>query len=179
MPVTVQWPASGALVKKLRAIKAMSDMSGKGANRVKGDIRKIALDDNVEKLLGRGLLEGVDRYGKPLAPLAKSTYQNPKRGFGPALAPRGLASRFITNLKAEWVDAGGFAMLVLKYVGIVNKKGQSFAQYHLTGCPKGSKKSQPNWSLPKRDVGGITPAGWARIRTRFKQFASDILRGQP
>jgi hypothetical protein len=69
-------------------------------------------------------------------------------------------------------------MLVLKYVDIVNKKGQSFAQYHLTGAPKGSKKSQPNWSLPKRDVGGITPKGMAAIRARVKQFAADILKGQ-
>ena len=150
-------------------------MSGKGSARVKGDLRRIILDDNTEKLLGRGNLEGVDRYGKPLAPMAKSTYQNPKRGFGPVLAPRGLASRFITNFKAEWKDSGqGFTTLVARWVDIVNKKGQSFAQYHLTGA----KKAGTNWVLPKRDIGGISPAGFAKINARFKKFASDVLKGQ-
>ncbi len=176
MPVNVQWRSSGALVKKLQAIKEMSDLSGKGANRVKGDLRKIVIEDNTEKLLGRGLLEGVDRYGKPLAPLAKSTYQNPKRGFGPALAPRGLRSRFITNFYAKWADSGqGVTTLVCGWAGIVNKKGQSFVQYHLTGA----KKRGTNWVLPKRDVGGISPAGFAKINARFKQFARDVLKGQP
>ena len=174
-PITVQWRSSGALVKKLRQIKEMSDMSGKGAAQVKGDIRKIVIEDNTEKLLGRGNLEGVDRYGKPLAPMAKSTYQNPKRGFGPVLAPRGLASRFITNFFARWEDSGqGFTTLVSGWSGIVNRKGQGFVQFHLTGA----KKAGTNWVLPRRDVGGISPAGFSKINARFKKFASDVLKGQ-
>lgn len=179
MPVYVEWSTSGALVRKMEALKQAAQLKGVTANRAKGDIRQIALDDNVEKLLGRGLLEGVDRYGKPLAPLAPATYKKKSRGFGPALVPRGLQSRFITHLKAVWMDIGiGFTVLVLRYEDIVDKKGRSFAHYHLSGAPMGSKKSQPNWSLPKRDVGGITPQGWAKINVRFKQFAGDVLKGQ-
>jgi hypothetical protein len=158
----------------MREVQEAARLNGRKATRVKGDIRKIVEQDNVEKLLGRGLLEGVDRYGKPLAPMAKSTYQNPKRGLGPVLVPRGLNSRFITNFKTLWQDAGdGLTVLVMRYVNIVNKKGQSFAQFHLTGA----KKPGTKWVLPKRDVGGITPQGWARIQARFKQFAGDVLKG--
>jgi hypothetical protein len=32
--------------------------------------------------------------------------------------------------------------------------------------------------LPKRDVGGITPAGWAKVQARFRQFAGDVLKGK-
>lgn len=174
MPVKVHWKSSGALMAKLRAIQEMSDLSGKGANRVKGDIRKIVVQDNTDKLLGRGLLEGVDRYGKPLARMADSTFRRKSRGFGPVLAPRGLQSRFITNFQAVWVDTGrGFTGLLCRYVGIVNKKGQSFAQYHLTGA----KKPGTKWVLPRRDVGGITPKGWALIQARFRRFAQDVIKG--
>jgi hypothetical protein len=98
-----------------------------------------------------------------------STYQNKKRGLGPVLVPRGMQSRFITNLKAEWVNVEDFAMLTLRYVNIVNKKGQSFAQYHLTGTRRG---------LPKRDVGGVTPRGMSKIRARISQWAQDIKKGK-
>jgi hypothetical protein len=173
MGVQVQWPASSALLRRLDAINAAVKPNSRAANRVKGDIRKIVIEDNTEKLLGRGNLEGVDRYGKPLAKMADSTFRNPRRGFGPVLVPRGLSSRFITNFVAVW--EGG--VLVMRYVGIVNKQGRSFVQYHLTGCPKGSNAKRPNWSLPKRDVAGITPAGFAKIRARHTRFAEDVLRG--
>jgi hypothetical protein len=111
--------------------------------------------------------------------MADSTFQNPRRGFGPVLVPRGLQSRFITHFYAKWAEASvGFTVLVCGWSGIVNKKGQSFVQYHLTGCPKGSNPKRPNWSLPKRDVSGLSPKGMAAIRARFKQFAADVLKGE-
>lgn len=173
MPIKVEWPISGALIRKMAAIQEAARLKGVAATRVKGDIRKIVVSDNTEKLLGRGLLEGVDRYGRPLAPMAESTFRNKRRGFGPVLVPRGLNSRFITHFRADWKDAGGFTTLVMGWVGVVNKKGQSFIQYHLTGARKAGTK----WVLPKRDVGGITPQGWAKIQARFRQFAGDVLRG--
>lgn len=174
MPVTVQWPSSPALVRRLRDMQAAAQPNSRAANRVKGDIRKIVIEDNTEKLLGRGNLEGVDRYGKPLARMADSTFRNPNRGFGPVLAPRGLASRFITNFRATW--QGG--ILIMGWIDILSKSGKSFAQFHLTGAPKGSNSRRPNWSLPKRDVAGVSPAGWAKIKERHTKFAEDVLRGQ-
>jgi hypothetical protein len=173
MGVSVYWPPSSALQRRLAEIREAAGPNSRAANRVKGDLRQIVLTDNVEKLLGRGLLEGVDRYGRPLARMADSTFRNPKRGFGPVLAPRGLNSRFITHFRAEWLNGD----LVMRYVNMVNSKGQPFAQYHLVGAPRGSKPGQPNWSLPRRDVGGITPEGWARIKARHAKYAGDVLRG--
>jgi len=174
MSARVQWPASDALAKRLKEINEAAKLSGKGANRVKGDIRRIVIEDNTDKLLGRGLLEGVDRYGKPLARMADSTYRKKGRGFGPVLAPKGMASRFITNFRAEWQDSGrGFNTLVCFWLGMVNKQGQSFAQYHLTGA----KKPGTKWVVPKRDIGGVTPKGMAAIRARIKKYMSDAIRG--
>lgn len=174
MPLYVEWRSSKALQQRLDAIARAAGGNSKATARVKGDIRKIVIEDNTEKLLGGGLLEGVDRYGRPLAPMAESTYRNPKRGFGPVLVPRGLLSRFITNFRADWI--GG--QLVMRYKDIVNKRGESFAQYLIRGAPKGSKPSQPNWSLPPREVDGITPRGWSEINVRTKGWGRDVVKGE-
>lgn len=174
MPVEVRWPQSPALVRRLREMQEAVQPNSRAANRVKGDIRKIVIEDNTEKLLGRGNLEGVDRYGKPLTRMADSTFRNPRRGFGPVLAPRGLASRFITNFRATW--QGG--ILVMGWVDMLSKQGEPFAQYHLEGARRGSNSKRPNWSLPRRDIAGLSPKAWSKIVARHAQFAKDVLRGQ-
>jgi hypothetical protein len=138
-------------------------------NACKGDLFKIIQADHVDKMT-----RGVDRYGKPRAPLAASTLANKRRGPGPSLIPRGSRSRFITNFVLAWEEIGGTGVSVLvgKFVNIVNKKGQSFAQYHLTGATRRGTK----WVLPKRDVSGITPKGWAAVERRHAQLPADILR---
>lgn len=171
MPSYVEWRSSRALLQRIAQIEENCRPNGRATSRVKGDIRKIVLDDNVDKLLGRGLLEGVDRYGKPLAPMAKSTYQNPKRGFGPVLCPHGLQSRFIKNFEAVWNWSAQGSELICRYKDMLSKDGKPFAQYHLMGA----KKPGTKWVLPKRDVGGITPKGWAKINARFKQFCDDVM----
>lgn len=178
MGMVVQWKNSGAITRKLQAIRASADMSGRHANRVMGDIKRIALEDNVDKLLNRGLLEGVDRHGKALARMADSTYRDPRRGFGPVLAPEGMNSRFIKNLQATWENSRLGRVLVMRYVGIVDAKGRSFAQYHLEGCRPGSNAKRPNWSLPRRDVAGVTPKGLAAIQARTRQFLKDAMKGR-
>jgi hypothetical protein len=89
-----------------------------------------------------------------------------------------MASRFITNFEVFWSEENGTPVLVGRFRDILDKKGRPFAQYHLTGCPKGSNPRRPNWSLPKRDVGGITLSGWEQIKARHRQFASDVLRNK-
>ncbi len=179
MPLTVNWPSSPALVRRLRDMHAAGKGDGLSAARVKGDVRLIVIEDNTEKLLGRGLLEGVDRYGKPLAPMAESTFKNPRRGFGPVLVPRGLQSRFITHFRATWAKtAEGVGVLVMGWADVVSKQGKSFVEFHLAGCPRGSNAKRPNWSLPQRDVAGISPAGWAKIVARHSKFAQDVVRGE-
>lgn len=166
MYVSVYWPASKSLGSKIHGINFISKHFGKGANHVKGDIRKIIIMDHQDKVLRRH----VDRGGNSLAPLAASTLKDKRRGPGPALAPKGALSRFVKNLRVEWSGEGVNSTLIVRFVNIVDKKGRSFAQYHLAGVAKGSKKNQPNWSLPKRDVSGITPKGWSAIQVRFNEF---------
>lgn len=168
----VYWPQSSAMLRHMREVQEACGTNSRAANRLKGELRDIVEQDNVEKLLGRGLLEGVDRYGQPLAPMAESTYKNPRRGLGPVLAPRGLLSRFITCFEVVW-DGG---VMLMRYANMLSKDGLPFAQYHLRGCPMGSKASQPNWSLPRRDVGGITPWGWSRFNAARSRWLADRVK---
>lgn len=111
------------------------------------------------------LLRSVDRYGVPRAPLAESTLANKKRGPGPSLIPRFLASRFATHVKILWRESLGRRMLVKDFGDILSSEGQPFAEYHLNGAPR----------LPRRDVGGVTPKGMRWISDRFQEFAKDVL----
>jgi hypothetical protein len=167
--IYVQWPTSSALVARIDQIRAAARPGGRANTRALGDIRQIVEDDHKDKML-----RDVDRYGKTRAELAESTLRNPHRGGGPSLIPQGERSRFITNFEAVWQPASnGLNYLAMRFVDIVNKRGQPFAHYHLTGA----SKPGTNWVLPKRDVGGITPAGWAKIKARMSRFAADVLRG--
>lgn len=167
MPMNVQWPASSPLVRRLADIQFNARPGSRAVNKCKGDFFKIVRDDHLDKML-----RGVDRYGRPRADLAASTLKSKRRGPGPSLIPRGARSRFITNFQLFWETANGLDVLVGKFIDIVNKKGQSFAQYHLTGA----KKKGTKWVLPRRDVSGITPKGWAAIERRHAQLPADILR---
>lgn len=170
MPSYVQWPGSDALIRRLSEIQAAARPGSAAVNSAKKDIRQIIIDDHSDKLM-----RGVDRYGKPMAALAPSTTKR-RKGSGPPLVPRGLNSRFITHFEVNWVDSGGYRQLVARFRDINDSKGRPFAQYHMTGCPVGSNPKHPNWSLPRRDPGGITPKGWYRVIQRHKQLAKDLIR---
>lgn len=124
------------------------------------DLKSIVMTDHKDKML-----RSVDRYGIPFAPLAPATLRNPRRGPDPRpLIPHGMSSRFITNVEAVWHMVDRVNTLVVQFVNIVNKHGQSFAQYHMTGGPR----------LPRRDPSGITPSGWAKIKDRWRKFRESI-----
>ena len=165
MPLIVQFPTSPALLRRLEQLALAAKGGGPAIGWVKNDFRIIIEADHQDKME-----RGVDRYGIARAPLAASTLANPKRGPNPnSLIPHGLASRFIQNFVTEW--DGDY--LVQRLVGIVDKRGRSFAQYHLTGATKPGTR----WVLPKRDVGGITPKGWAQIVKRHSEYAAQVLKG--
>jgi hypothetical protein len=117
------------------------------------DLRKTVVEDHYHMLL-----EGKDRYGQPRAPLAASTLANKKRGPGPSLIPNYYRSRFIRNFEAEWLPgSGGRMVLAARYRNVLSKQGKPFVQYHMTGTKR----------MPRRDTGGITPKGWARVKQLF------------
>jgi hypothetical protein len=159
----VQWRSSPALIKRLEAIQEAARPGSSALNRVRADIRRIVVDDHTEKMI-----RGVDRYGIQRVALAPSTLKNKRRGPGPSLIPRGMQSRFITNFQAVWEPSGGYMLLTMRFTDILSKRGKQFAHYHLLGAPRAH--------LPRRDVGGITPKGWAKIAERHTQYAKDLVK---
>ena len=155
----VEWRTSDALTARLDKMLRVAKGEGPEIIKFRRDIKQIVIADNADKLL-----KGVDKNGNPLAPLAPSTLKNPRRGSGPPLIPRGARSRFITNFEVTWEIQGSSMALKGRYVNILSKSGRSFVQYHLNGTSR----------LPKRDVAGITPKGWQKIRERQHAFVQEI-----
>lgn len=170
MPIYVQWAGSKALEARLKAVQDAARPGSRAVSSYRGDLARIVREDHEDKML-----RGVDRYGRPRAELAPSTLADGRRGPGPSLIPRGRASRFITHFETAWqTSAGGVMLLVGRFRDILSKRGRPFAQHHLEGCLPGSNPARPNWSLPRRDVGGITPKGWRRVVERHRRFADDV-----
>lgn len=161
----VEWRTSEALLRRLRAMEDATRPGSKVQNKFRGDVNRIITEDHTDKML-----RGVDGRGRPRAPLAASTLANPRRGGGPSLVPRNQLSRFITGFRTAWTTSNGGQVLRAWF------EGMPWAIYHLTGCPKGSNPKRPNWSLPKRDVSGITPKGWQNLGVRLAALAGDIRR---
>lgn len=158
MAIFVERPSSPALFRRCDQIEASLKPQSRGMNLFREDLRRTVVEDHYHMLL-----EGKDRYGQPRAPLAASTTKNPKRDSGPSLIPNYARSRFIRNFEAEWVMRDGLMTLAARYRDILSKKGKPFAQYHMTGA----SKPGTNWVLPRRDTGGITPKGWAKVKQLF------------
>jgi hypothetical protein len=171
MPVLVHWQNSGALQKRLKQVAADVKPGSSKMKTFQTAVTRAVVKDNAEKLLGYGssAWAGVDRFGKDLAPPADSTIRSWGH-LGRVLAPRGVGSRAITAFRTRWVFDGAQMHLVAGWVGV------TWMIYHLRGCPKGSNPKRPNWSLPRRDVGGIGPKGWVDVRALFKKLAASILK---
>jgi hypothetical protein len=175
----VHWQNSGALRKRLKDIAADVQPGSGKMKRFQTALTKAVTKDNTEKLLGYGssAWAGVDRFGKDLAQPADSTIRSWGH-LGRVLAPHGTGSRAITRFKVRWLFDGAQMQMVAGWVGI------TWMIYHLRGCPKGSKgvdklgRDMANWSLPRRDIGGISPKGWVDVRAEFSKLARSILKAK-
>jgi hypothetical protein len=158
--ITTFYKESGALARRLREIKDAVDPRGSKMDRLRYGINKIVKEDNTEKVLGHGLA-GVDRFGRPLAPLGKWAYGAAfrRRGNGPVLAPHGLESRIITHFRYAWNWVGDH------YEFVAGWKDLPWMRYHIEGGPH----------LPRRDEGGISPKGRAKVWALFARFAKNLL----
>ncbi len=93
-----------------------------------------------------------------------------RRLAGPALAPRGMFSRVVTNLKFRYgrVSAG-----VWEAVGywdqVVNVRGQRFLHYLFDGKGRFG-------AIPKRDLRGVRPEGVAKAKASLRAWMIDIIR---
>jgi hypothetical protein len=154
MPSRVEFPASSALSRRLNELKEMARPGSRVVAAARAEIKKIVEADHREKLM-----RGVDRYGRPLAPLAESTRAR-RKGNGPILIPRGMASRLITGFRCEWVSVGTDQVLRAFVVGA------EWVRYHFTGTRK----------MLRRDVSGVSPKAWAAIVARMRRVPDELRR---
>jgi hypothetical protein len=170
MPINVLWSESKSFRARLEQIKSVADPRGARVASLRGEVQRAVEKDNVEKLLGYGssALAGIDRFDKDLAPPADRTIKSWRLRLGRVLAPEGLASRAITTFRVQWLDESGQWRMIAGWLGI------PWMIYHLHGAPKGSKAGQPNWSLPKRDIAGLSRAGRKEVAAAFDRFYADL-----
>lgn len=170
---------SGALRRRLKEIQADLDPRSAKMDRFRTKLKKVIVEDNEDKLThyGGNAYAGVDRFGRDLKQPAESTLKGRKGAlYGFVLAPNGLASRTITCFRVKWEYSGKQWRAMIGWVGI------PWLIYHLQGCRKGSKgvdkkgRDMANWSLPKRDIGGITPKGMVRVREAFVWLKGTIVK---
>lgn len=157
MPSYISAPTSPALGRRLAKYRDLP--RSPAAVFFRERIRSIVVEGNRS-----GIMAQTDKRGRRLADLAPSTLRN-RKGGGPPLVPRGEASRFIANFRAEWIAEAGGYVLHCGWVGLDSKDGRPFGQFHLTG--KGR--------LPRRDVGGIRPATWALIIEEDQSFLAKVV----
>ncbi|SRR5579883_253174 len=158
---------------------------------------KIIDDDN-----RRGVLAGLDKDGLPLAPVTyrprpPGIQRHRKRGRGaynagpganlssseyrrldgPPLAPRGVGSRVITNLKFRYGRAGPLDLnwaAIGYWDQVVDRRGNTFLHYHFDGAAGGGRRR--NVTLPRRDLRGVRPDGLRRAGSALRAWMIDVIR---
>jgi hypothetical protein len=127
---------------------------GQGSGALMAKLAAAVTEDNRE-----ARLRGVDRYGRPLAPLRTPRKGRYKGATGPPLAPFRESSDVVARFRvATSITADGGRLRA-------GWQGVSYLGYHLAGAGHN----------PVRDVAGITPAGWrGKVLPAFREF---IARG--
>lgn len=106
---------------------------------------------------------------------------------GPPLAPRGMASRIISNYQTYAVSGeGGDFGVEGKWDDVVSKKNVSFLPFHFSGNVVAST-SAPLFgvigvgrgkNLARRDMAGLRAWGRARARTDLKKWIQEVMDKQ-
>lgn len=162
--VRVEWPTSPAMVRRIAAARLAVRPDSRAMRDLRADIMSINGNDHIDKMI-----RGVDRYGKPRAPLAASTVEKirrGKRGTGPSLIPGVFTSRYLTKFSQRWTWREGRSELSSRLDGFLSKAGFPIPLAHEAGVPRRN--------LPRRAVMGITPRGWAEVNRRFDAFAAKV-----
>jgi hypothetical protein len=175
MPVTVKLvtPESGAIRKRMKEISDSIDPHAPRMDRFRYKVTAIRKKDNEDMLYrGTSMMAGEDRRGRPLARPAASTVKGYERKglIRQVLAPHGLGSRTMTRFFTRWTLNGRVWEMADGWKNI------PWMVYHLLGAPRGSKPKQPNWSLPRRDIGGWSLKGLVQFRKAFKDFSARVFK---
>lgn len=122
-----------------RHLRALADLRPVG-----NVIAELMLDD-----VQSARLEGVDRDGDAMVPIAESTRNDRRRGGdGPPLAPKGGGSRVVSGFKVDVNTPTPYQCVV-----VGSWPGLYWLKYHRTG----GSKAGTNWVLPRRDPVGVRP----------------------
>lgn len=160
----IEWPTSPALLTRIAGARAAVKPDSRSMRDLRADVMSINGNDHIDKML-----RGVDRYGRPRAPLAQSTRDKiakGKRGPGPSLIPNVFTSRYLTTFSQRWVWREGRSELSSRFDGFVSKRGFPIPMAHEAGVPRRN--------LPRRAVMGITPKGWSEVNKRMTVFADKV-----
>ena len=164
--INVSWSSTPSFGKYVSMMQELAKPNNRRLATARQDMLFEVGVDHLNKML-----DGVDRYGRPRAPLAASTRRKiakGKRGAGPSLVPMRTGSRYLTKIKFLWVLSREIWRLEVWFDGFVSKKGFPIPLAH--------EKGVPSRNLPKRAVMGITPKGWIKVREVFFRFVEDSVK---
>jgi phage gpG-like protein len=153
--------ASKKLMTWIRNVEAATRPNGKVVNSYRKDVANIVVNG-----IHRNLLEGKDKNGKPVAPLAFMTLLT-RRGNGPPRVPRNKQSRLYRGIEFEWKSTNTNRS-VLAFRNIV-----PFAKYHETG----TRRRGGGVLMPARPMMGIDRRTSIELRERTWRLGKDILSG--
>lgn len=168
----VEYFQNKTIERYLGSVRRKLDINSPEMSRFASELKEVVTTDNTDKILHSGSMAGIDRYGRPLAPLgawASKPGAMERRGYGPVLAPHGLHSRVITTFSTDVERFGKQLILTAGWEGFASKTGFPIMEAHLLG----------NRRLPARDVGGITPHGMKKIGDLVAKLAGNIVHGNP
>lgn len=114
----------------------------------------------------RGVFSG---YGPAAAGLNNNLTSREYRSLaGPPLAPRGAASRVITNLRTDYEHATGSTIWDAYgfWFQVVDTKGRPFLSHHFNGGGR----------LPARDLRGVRPWGREKASRAARAWLMDQIR---
>jgi len=117
---------------------------------------------------GRARVGAFSGFGPAAAGLNNNLTSSEYRMLGgPPLAPRGVFSRVITNLRTDYGQDGDRNWFARGFwFEVVSKKGVPFLNAHFEGKN----------GLPKRDLRGVRPEGLAKARRAMVAWMSDLIR---
>lgn len=124
----------------------------------------------------RGVLQGLDGWGRPLVPIAQSTRRHRKSAMGaadpnaPPLIPAWERSRVISAFTSGWIWERHGSVQKYTVIGawenvFTSSSGVQFLPFHFRGEGK----------LPRRDLAHLRPDGVAAARRALRAFVEGRL----
>ena len=163
----VEYFGDRALDRYLTSVQRKLDIGSLEMSRFATHLTELVKADNADKILHSGPMAGIDRFGRPLAPLgswASKPGVMDRRGHGPVLAPHGMSSRVIRTFVAEVQRFGRQLILAAGWNGFVSRSGFSIMQAHIMGGRR----------LPMRDVSGLSPQGMRKLDELVGRLIGEI-----